>query len=165
MTLGSQEIANLVAIAGAVFAAIGGLWAVFNQLINKHHKNSERIEHQKIELQRELEATKQGHLQKLIDTIRHDMAVLAQKIDEVRKAYFALDKKIAGNEGRTQTVLNAIHEFHKETTKRFVAVEKQVQILERQLHEVDTKVDSQMEQIGKDLFIIREAARKVKKGD
>jgi hypothetical protein len=163
MGLGSQEISNFIAIVTAVFTAIGGAWAVLNQLVNKYHRNSEKIEQQKIELQKELETTKQRHTQKLIDTIREDLGKMSQKLDQMRQAYFNLDKKIATNETQSECVIKSIQEFSRDAGRRFIAIEKQVQILEKTTNEVDTKVESQMEKIGKDLYIIREAARKVKK--
>jgi chromosome segregation ATPase len=158
-----DDLQKLGTIAGTLVTAIGLLWGVASKLLDKLQRNAEQLEQQKIALQKELETTKQRHVQKLIDTIREDLGKMSQKLDQMRQAYFNLDKKIATNETQSECVIKSIQEFSRDAGRRFIAIEKQVQILEKTTHEVDTKVESQMEKIGKDLYIIREAARKVKK--
>lgn len=160
-----EQLSHVATIGATGLALLGFLWGILNRLINQHHASVEKLEKQKVELQKELEETRQRHVSKLIETIRSDLSKLAHKLDEMRQAYFILDKKIASNEGRSETVLTSLQDFSREAKKRFIAVEKQIQIDEAKISEVETKIESQMEQIGKDLYIIREAARKVKKNE
>lgn len=163
MTLDLGDIAVLIkvgaAIIGCVTAIVGMSLKVWSMLEKKKAKMSEmqderrydrelQLERDKIALQKELEAQKQQHTQKLIEAIRLEMGKLEGEVKQLAVEFARTDEKLKNN-------AELVRDFVESTTSRFSIVETELGSVRTGLEKFKTEVLK----IRDDLKAIREIAR------
>ena len=158
-----QQFLSYGSFFGACVAVLTLLWVIVNKIVDRveksknksidyQHTKATQLEREKIELQKELEGTKQRHVHKLIEAIREEMAKMGEKVDKLTTQSARTDEKLKANVQVGDANLKEIKCFVASTQRRLEVVEGDVKSYRTEIHEVS-----------KDLLLIKSIANKVKK--
>lgn len=162
------KFAGVLVTSGVTFAGL--MWTVVNSLqsrkIKKEEKQDERryqrelkLEEQKIELQKELEATKQRHVQKLIDAVKEEMTGIKAEVKALAKSFYQIEGRLESNAALAERHVSDMEKFVVKAEEKFRELDKAVSAFHKDVQQYRT----QIQQINDDLVIVRDLATKIKK--
>jgi len=125
----------------------------------RRYKRELKLEQDKVTLQKELEATKQRHVQKLIDAVRCEMKKIETEVKSLSTSFARVDERMKVSVETEARSIQMVNDFIQTTTNRFRMMEQE---MKQRNGDLAQEFRTEIKKISEDLILVRGIADKVR---